>query len=41
MLLPGMVSTYQPWPKKGVMLAYTVPEDLPAVSCPSGWLKQM
>jgi signal transduction histidine kinase len=41
-VVPGVVSTYQPLAQeKGVMLAYTVPEDLPAVSCPSSWLKQI
>ena len=41
-IVPGVVSTYQPLAQeKGIMLAYTVPEDLPAVSCPSPWLKQI
>jgi len=41
-ILPGVVSTYQPLAEeKGVMLAYTVPEDLPPVSCMSNWLKQI
>jgi signal transduction histidine kinase len=41
-VVPGVVSTYQPLAQeKGIMLAYTVPEDLPAVSCPSTWLKQI
>jgi two-component system, OmpR family, phosphate regulon sensor histidine kinase PhoR len=41
-IVPGVVSTYQPLAQeKGIMLAYTVPEDLPAVSCPSTWLKQI
>lgn len=41
-IVPGVVSTYQPLAQeKGIMLAYTVPEDLPAVSCPSAWLKQI
>lgn len=41
-VVPGVVSTYQPLAQeKGIMLAYTVPEDLPTVSCPSTWLKQI
>jgi len=40
--VPGIVSTYQPLAQeKGVMLAYTVPEDLPAVSCQHNWLRQI
>jgi len=41
-VIPGVVSTYQPLAQeKGIMLAYTVPEDLPLVSCFSPWLKQI
>ena len=41
-VVPGVVSTYQPLAQeKGVMLAYTVPTDLPAVSCLNSWLKQI
>jgi len=41
-IVPGVVSTYQPLAQeKGIMLAYTVPEDLPAVSCLSAWLKHI
>lgn len=41
-IVPGVVSTYQPLAQeKGIMLAYTVPEDLPAVSCVNAWLKQI
>lgn len=41
-IVPGVVSTYQPLAQeKGIMLAYTVPVELPAVSCPSSWLKQI
>lgn len=41
-VIPGVVSTYQPLAEeKGVRLAYTVPEELPAVSCASSWLKQI
>ncbi|NJO52282.1 MAG: histidine kinase [Leptolyngbyaceae cyanobacterium RM2_2_4] len=40
--IPGIVSIYQPLAQeKGVMLAYTVPEDLPAVSCLHNWLRQI
>ena len=39
-IVPGVVSTYQPLAQeKGIMLAYTVPEELPAVSCLNPWLK--
>ncbi|MBE9192544.1 ATPase [Gloeocapsopsis crepidinum LEGE 06123] len=41
-IVPGVVSTYQPLAtEKGIMLAYTVPEDLPPVSCVNAWLKQI
>lgn len=41
-VVPGVVSTYQPLAEeKGIMLAYTIPEDLPPVSCMSQWLKQI
>jgi two-component system, OmpR family, phosphate regulon sensor histidine kinase PhoR len=41
-VVPGVVSTYQPVAEeKGVRLAYTIPEDLPAVACMSNWLKQI
>lgn len=41
-VVPGVVSTYQPLAQeKGVMLAYTIPEGLPAVSCSSSWLRQI
>lgn len=41
-VVPGVVSTYQPLAEeKGVMLAYTVPENLPQVACVDGWLKQI
>ena len=40
--VPGVVSTYQPLAReKGIMLAYTVPETLPPVSCLESWLKQI
>ncbi|MBI4780175.1 MAG: histidine kinase [Oscillatoriophycideae cyanobacterium NC_groundwater_1537_Pr4_S-0.65um_50_18] len=41
-IVPGVVSTYQPLAQeKGIMLGYTIPEDLSAVSCFSPWLKQI
>lgn len=41
-VVPGVVSTYQPLAQeKGIMLAYTIPEDLPPVACLSSWLKQI
>lgn len=41
-VVPGVVSTYQPLAQeKGLMLAYTIPEDLPTVSCLSSWLRQI
>ncbi|MBD2461283.1 histidine kinase [Oscillatoria sp. FACHB-1407] len=41
-IVPGVISTYQPLAQeKGVMVAYTIPEDLPAVSCSSAWLRQI
>ncbi len=41
-VVPGVVSTYQPLAQeKGIMLAYTVPTDLPPVWCVSGGLKQI
>lgn len=41
-IVPGVVSTYQPLAQeKGVMLAYTIPEDLPSISSLRAWLKQI
>ncbi|MEM7713701.1 MAG: DICT sensory domain-containing protein [Cyanobacteria bacterium P01_A01_bin.68] len=41
-VVPGVVSTYQPLAQeRGVMLAYTVPNDLPNVWCVSGGLRQI
>ncbi len=40
--VPPVVSTYQPLAlEKGIMLAYTVPDDIPPVSCPDPWVRQM
>ncbi len=41
-IVPGVVSTYQPLAEeKGVMLAYTIPDDLPAIASISAWVKQI
>ena len=41
-IVPGVVSTYQPLAQeKGIMLAYTIPTELPAVWCVSGGLRQI
>ncbi|MEM9216734.1 MAG: ATP-binding protein [Cyanobacteria bacterium P01_F01_bin.150] len=41
-VIPGVVSTYQPLAQeKGIMLAYTVPENLPTVSGLNTWLRQI
>jgi signal transduction histidine kinase len=40
--VPPVVSTYQPLAaEKGIMLAYTIPRQVPAVSCPDSWLRQI
>lgn len=41
-VVPGVVSTYQPLAQeKGVMLAYTISEELPPVACLNPWLRQI
>jgi signal transduction histidine kinase len=41
-IVPGVVSTYQPLAQeKGIMLAYTVSTDLPAVYCSPAWIRQV
>ncbi len=41
-VVPGVVSTYQPLAQeRGIMLAYTIPNDLPNVWCISGGLRQI
>ena len=41
-VVPGVVSTYQPLAQeRGIMLAYTVPNDLPHIWCVSGGLRQI
>ena len=40
--VPGIVSTYQPLAKeKEIQLGYTIPAQLPPVSCPTSWLRQI
>jgi two-component system, OmpR family, phosphate regulon sensor histidine kinase PhoR len=40
--VPGFVSIYQPLAEeKGIMMAYTIPEDLPPVACAPTWLRQI
>lgn len=40
--VPPVVSTYQPLAlEKGIMLAYTVPDDIPPVNCPDPWARQI
>lgn len=41
-IVPGVVSTYQPLAEeKGLRLAYTIPGELPSVSCIHDWLKRI
>lgn len=41
-IVPGVVSTYQPIAQeRGIRLAYTVPNNLPPVSCPESWVRQI
>lgn len=41
-ILPGIVSIYQPLAQeKGIRLAYTVPNTLPAIGCPENWVRQI
>ena len=41
-VIPSVVNTYQPIAdEKGVKVAFTVPDDLPAVACMTNWLKQI
>ncbi|MGB3309059.1 MAG: ATP-binding protein [Nodosilinea sp.] len=40
--VPPVVSTYQPLAaEKGIVLAYTIPRQVPSVSCPDSWLRQI
>ncbi|MBE9126436.1 MULTISPECIES: DICT sensory domain-containing protein [unclassified Coleofasciculus] len=41
-IIPGVVSTYQPLAQeKGIQIGYTIPSDLPPVSCLEAWLRQI
>jgi two-component system, OmpR family, phosphate regulon sensor histidine kinase PhoR len=41
-VVPPIVSTYQPLAEeRGVLVAYTIPNHLPAVACPEAWLRQI
>ena len=41
-LVPGIVSTYQPLAEeKDLQLGYTIPADLPPISCPRAWFRQI
>lgn len=41
-IVPAIISTYQPLAQeKGIMLAYTLPDNLPPVACYRPWLKQI
>ncbi len=41
-IVPGIVSTYQPLAEeKEIQLGYTVPANLPPISCPLPWFRQI
>ena len=41
-LVPGIVSIYQPLAEeKNIQLGYTIPADLPPISCPKAWFRQI
>jgi two-component system, OmpR family, phosphate regulon sensor histidine kinase PhoR len=41
-VVPGVVSTYQPLAQeKGILLAYTISDDLPTVACSTASLRQV
>ena len=41
-LVPGIVSTYQPLAEeKDIQLGYTIPANLPPISCPKSWFRQI
>ncbi|MCC0177578.1 signal transduction histidine kinase [Waterburya agarophytonicola K14] len=41
-IVPGIVSTYQPLAEeKEIQLGYTIPADIPAISCPRSWFRQI
>ena len=40
--VPGIVSTYQPLAEeKDIQLGYTIPANLPPISCPKAWFRQI
>lgn len=41
-VVPGIVSTYQPLAEeREIQLGYTIPSDLPPISCPHTWFRQI
>ena len=41
-IVPGIVSTYQPLAEeKEIQLGYTIPANLPLISCPRTWFRQI
>jgi len=41
-LVPGIVSTYQPLAEeKAIQLGYTIPANIPPISCPRSWFRQI
>ncbi|MEM8675685.1 MAG: ATP-binding protein [Cyanobacteria bacterium P01_G01_bin.67] len=41
-IVPGIVSTYQPLAEeKAIQLGYTIPANLPPISCPRPWFRQI
>lgn len=41
-IVPGIVSTYQPLAEeKAIQLGYTIPANLPPISCPRHWFRQI
>lgn len=41
-IVPGIVSTYQPLAEeKEIQLGYTIPANLPPISCPRNWFRQI
>ena len=41
-IVPGIVSTYQPLAEeKEILLGYTIPANLPPISCPLPWFRQI
>ena len=41
-VVPGIVSTYQPLAEeREILLGYTIPANLPPISCPNNWFRQI